>query len=248
MAPTKTKSKKPSAASKRSAPLKLATSAPAVATGVSENKEQTKPAAAAAEKAAPAAKPAVAKKSAAPAPARRPAETSRVASRAASENVVDFSSRGFRDAFDRTASEAQRMQEQATRFSRESAQQMSRGASVASRAMNEGVAIMQGNVETCMQCGNIAADMTRKLSEEVFTFANDMFSSNVEISKDLFACRTINDVFDLQNRLMRTNLDNFFSESARLSEMVFDYINQAAEPIGERINETTDRLSRSIAA
>ncbi len=168
--------------------------------------------------------------------------------RRATENVVNFSARNLRGAFERGAGDAQRLQEHASRFSREGAEQMSRTANVASRAMSESVAIMQGNVETCMQCGNIAADMTRKMSEEAFNFANDMFSSNVEISKDIFACRTINDVFDLQNRMMRTNLDSLFSQSARMSEMVFDYMNQAAEPVSDRLSETTERLTRSIAA
>ena len=156
--------------------------------------------------------------------------------------------RNAREAMERGAGEAQRMTEQASRMTRENAERMSRSANVASRAMNEGVSIMQGNVETCMECGNITAEMARKMSEEVFNFANEMFSSNVEISRDIFACRTINDLFDLQTRMVRTNLDSLFSESARLSEMMFDYMNQTAEPIGDRISETTERLTRGIAA
>lgn len=170
----------------------------------------------------------------------KPAQPS---ARRAAEKVVSFSTQTMRDTLG-----TQRLQNQASRFSREGAEQMSRHANAASRAMSEGVAIMKGNVETCVECGTITANMTRKVSEEAFNFANDVFSTNVEISKDIFACRTINDVFDLHNRMVRTNLDSLFSQSARMSEMLFDYVNQAVEPMSDRLSQTTERLSRSIAA
>ena len=119
---------------------------------------------------------------------------------------------------------------------------------MATRAMNESVTAMQGTVETYMECGTIAAEMSRKMSEEIVSFTNEMLSSNVELSKDIFACRTINDLFDLQTRMVRSNLDAIFSESARFSEMIFNYMNQAAEPISERLNAATNRFSRNMAA
>lgn len=168
--------------------------------------------------------------------------------RRAAENVLHLGTRNVREAMNRGAGEAQRMKKQADRFTREGADQLSRVSNVASRTMNDSVAMLQGNMESYVECGNIAADLTRKVREEAFTFANDIFSSNVEISKDIFACRTINDLFDLQNRLIRTNLDSLFTQSTRMSEIMFDYMNQAAEPISDRISEATNRFSRNIAA
>ncbi|MBN67492.1 MAG: hypothetical protein CMM94_08020, partial [Rickettsiales bacterium] len=74
------------------------------------------------------------------------------------------------------------------------------------------------------------------------------FAENVELSKDMFNCRTLNDVFEMQNRVMKTNLDNFFSESLKMSQLMFQCASEVAEPINQRISETTERLTKNMAA
>ena len=79
-------------------------------------------------------------------------------------------------------------------------------------------------------------------------YANKNFSQNVELSKEVLQIRTLNDLFDLGTRFMKTNLDSFFSQSVKLSEKLFQTATEVSEPLNERISESADRISKAMAA
>ncbi len=147
-----------------------------------------------------------------------------------------------------TASDAKKLSEKAFGFGKDGADQLAKSADAATRSINEVVSISQDNLEACVESGNIAADMSKAVSEEIFEFTNDLFSKNIELSKKAFACRTINDVFELQSKAMKANIDNIFNETAKISEMTFKMASKASEPINERVAETSKRLSKTFAA
>ena len=165
-----------------------------------------------------------------------------------SENVVRFGIDAVKEIFSSTSGEAKKAQTKAFAIGREGAQHMSRSADAASRAMSEAVSVTQDNIEACIESGNITANMSREISEELFNFANEVMSNNIDISKDVFSCRTINDVFELQSKMFRNNVDRLFNQSARISEMVFETMTKASEPLSERMVEASDKLSKSFAA
>ncbi len=132
-------------------------------------------------------------------------------------------------------------------MNKEGAAQFSKSADAATRSMGEMMDISRDNVETCVNCSNIAVNASKNMGAEIFNFANKSFSQNLEISKELLACRTLNDMFDLQSRIMKTNLDNLFSESVKLSELMFQCATQVSEPLNERVSDTTNRLSKTLS-
>lgn len=164
------------------------------------------------------------------------------------ENVVRFGTDAVKEIFSTTSGEAQKAQRKAFAISREGANHMSRSADAATRAVSEAVSNTQHTIEACIESGNITATMSREISEEIFNFANEIMSNNIDISKDVFSCRTINDVFELQSKMFRNNVDRMFNQSARISEMVFDTVTKASEPLSERMVEASDKLSKSFAA
>lgn len=154
----------------------------------------------------------------------------------------------MRNMFASGTGDAQKAQEKIFSFSRDTADNFARSTEAATRSVSDAVAMTRENIEACIECSNVAADMSKSLSAEVFNYANEMFSDNVEMSKEFFRCRTINDMFELQSRLARSNMDKLFSESTRFSEMLFRYASEAVEPINERVAEATERFSKTIAA
>ena len=146
------------------------------------------------------------------------------------------------------ADEAQKAQDKVLAIGREGAEKFARSADAAAKSMNEAIDISRGHIEACVECGNIAADMTRTISAEALNFANEMLTQNMEISKEAMACRTFSDLMELHSRAMQHNLDQIFSESNRFSELFFQYATEAAEPLKERVVEATERLSKVIAA
>jgi hypothetical protein len=94
----------------------------------------------------------------------------------------------------------------------------------------------------------MTATLAKDISAELFESANKAFSDNLELSKELFSCRTFNDMFELQNKIIRNSIDNFFNQSVKLSGMFFEYTTEALEPINERVAQATEQFSKVLAA
>lgn len=130
---------------------------------------------------------------------------------------------------------------------KEGAAQLAKSADAATRSVGEILSISRENVEACVTCGSIAVNASKQMGAELVSYANKSFSQNVEMSKELLSCRTINDMFDLQSRVMKTNLDSFFSESVRMSELMFQCATEVSEPINERVSDTAQRISKTLS-
>lgn len=139
-------------------------------------------------------------------------------------------------------------QEKLASFSRESVEQLSKSAGSYSRLMGEAMDMTRQHAETLVEVSNIAVALSKEISAELVSFGNKSFSQNVELSKQVLACRTLNDMFDLGSRFMKTNLDSFFSESVKLSELMFQASTDVSEPLNERFTESSERLSKALAA
>lgn len=146
------------------------------------------------------------------------------------------------------ADEAKKAQEKFLGIGRESAEHFSRSADATARSLNEAVSLSRENVEAAVECGNAAADIVRSMSTELLAYANSAFSENVETSKRVFGCRTINDWFDLQNDLFRTNVDLVINQTLKLSELSFKLAMDTAEPMNERLTVATNKLAQTFAS
>lgn len=164
------------------------------------------------------------------------------------EKVVKLGSGAVKDFLAAGAGEAQKAQDQLLSFSREGAENLAKSADAVTKALYETISISRDNMEACIECGNVAAALTKDLSSEVFENANRAFSESAELSKEFFACRTLSDMVELNNRLFQQTADNFFSQSTRLSNLVFEYTTEALEPLGERMTRATRQISKTLAA
>lgn len=130
---------------------------------------------------------------------------------------------------------------------KDGAAQIQKSAGVASRSMGEMMAMGKEHVDACVASSNVAVAATKHVGAELFNYANKSFSQNVEMSKELFGCRTLNDMFDLHSKVMKTNLDHFFSESVKMSEMLFKSATKAAEPINQTVSRSAKRISKTLS-
>lgn len=167
--------------------------------------------------------------------------------RNSAENVVKIGGKAVKDFMASSAEEAQKAQEKVFALGREGAENLAKSADVVTKALSEAVEMSRENVETCIECANLSASLVKDVSAEVFESANKAFSDNVELSKDLFACRTLSDMFELQNRIVKNNIDSFFNQSVKLSGMVFEYSTEALEPINERFASTAEQMTQILA-
>lgn len=167
--------------------------------------------------------------------------------RNSAESVVKISSSAVKDLLANGASEAQKVQEKAFEMGREGAEQISKSADAVTKSLYEAISISRDNVEAMLECGNLTASLAKDVGNEIIGYANRAFSDNMEISKDVFACRTINDMVDLQSRIVKNSLDSFFNQSSKLTNMLFEYSVEAIEPINERVAQTTEQMSKALS-
>lgn len=170
---------------------------------------------------------------------------------AAQQNASDMLSQGnamLSDWLSSSAAELQKAQDKLFAVSRESASQLSRSTDSASGSMQNVMDFSRENVEACVECGNIAANISQSMSEEMVNAANRTIAQNVELSKNMFNCRTLNDVFDLQSRFVKENMEHFFNESMKMSELAFQSAADASQPLNERVNEASEKMKEMVGA
>lgn len=182
--------------------------------------------------------------------ANRAAKTTYAAvesTRNSAENVIKIGSQAVKDFMTNSAGEAQKAQEKAFALGRESAENFAKSADTVTKALYESVSTSRDSVETCIECGNMTASFARDLSSDLMEYANQSFSDNMEASKELLSCRTLNDIFALQNKIVKNSIDRFFSESVALSEKIFEYSSEVLEPLNERMANASDKLSKALS-
>ncbi|MFZ4124604.1 MAG: phasin family protein [Rickettsiales bacterium] len=133
-------------------------------------------------------------------------------------------------------------------FGKDAGAQLQKSAQGATKAVNEAVELSRENAEAAMQCGNVAVSVSKNISAELINYANKAFAQNVELSKQIFNCRTLNDMFDLSSKFFKSNLDGLFNESLKVSELAFQGASEISEPLNERISDSTERFVKAVAA
>lgn len=180
--------------------------------------------------------------------ANKAAFTAVESSRASAENMVKMGSDSAREWMSSGAEEFQKAHEKLFAIGRETAANISRSAENASETVNEVIEQCKENIEAALEVSNLAINMSKAMSSEAINFANELFAENVETSKDLFSCRTVNDLFEIQSRALKSNLDSIFSQSMKMSEMLFEFASETAEPINERVSEAAERITKTFGA
>lgn len=167
--------------------------------------------------------------------------------RNSAESVIKISSSAVKELLANGACEAQKAQEKAFELGRDSAEQISKSADAMAKSMYEAISVSRDNVDAWIECSNMTAALAKEISGEIVEYANKAFSDNVELSKDVFACRTINDMVELQSRIIKNSMDSFFNQSSKLSNMIFEYSSEALEPINERVTQASEQFSKAMA-
>ncbi len=168
--------------------------------------------------------------------------------RNSAESMFKIGTDTVKEFFSSGSEEAQKAHEKLFAIGRESTENASRAVDALTRTLGDFVGVIRENADAAIEVNHIAADIAKSINSELVACANTNFSDNVELCKEAFTCRDINDALDLHSKWLSVNMENFFNQSTRLAEMVFQLATEAAEPINERVAEATERFSKSLAA
>lgn len=138
--------------------------------------------------------------------------------------------------------------EKFSKFAEASTEQLNKASQSANRAGAEAMEISRETVAAMTEALNIIASVSKELAAEMVSYMNKQFSQNVELSKQVMTCRTLNDLFDLSTRITKANLDAFFSQSVKTSETIFACANDVSEPLNACAAKSSARLSKAMTA
>lgn len=164
------------------------------------------------------------------------------------KSVAGIGADTMKELFANSAEEAQKAHAKAFAIGREGTEALSRTLDAATRTLNDLVALGRENVDVIVEVGNIVSDITRTANTELVKYANSNFSDNLDLCNEVFSCRNANDLLELNSKIVSVNIDNFFAQSARFADMLFQFANEASEPVNDHILESAERLGKSLAA
>lgn len=164
------------------------------------------------------------------------------------DQMVQAGAAAVKDFIAAGTQEAQKTQQKVMSLGNESLQNWSKTADQAVRSLNDALALSKEQLDAVMESSKIATDLSRELHEKFVAECNDLFSENVELSKNMLECRTLNDLVEIQNRALQSNLSRFFDQGANFTEAWFRLATEASEPLSAQANQVTSRMKRTLAA
>lgn len=164
------------------------------------------------------------------------------------DQMVHAGTEAVRDFIAAGTQEAQKTQEKVLSLGREGMESWSKAAEQATRSLAQNFSVNKEQFDALMESGKIVSDLGREFHEQLVADANALFSENVELSKDLLACRTLNDLVEIQKRAVQSNVSRMLDQSARLTETWFRFATEAAEPLCTQASKASHHLNKTFAA
>jgi len=103
------------------------------------------------------------------------------------------------------------------------------------------------NVEAVVKAGKAFAKGVQEINQAVFGLAQESVQDGVETTKAMLACRTLDDVVNLQAKAATVGLDRWLTEGRKISEMSLKVVEESVAPVAERVNHAMDRMGRPAA-
>lgn len=135
--------------------------------------------------------------------------------------------------------------EQAFAYGRDALSQFTQFAQGAG-APSGNAAIMRENVDAMLECANIYAALSKQLAAHSVAFANRSFNLKIELLKQWLACRTLNDLFDVSSSYSKSVMENIFTQTIAVSEVLFKGASSIADPINACVNENAERARKMM--
>lgn len=95
---------------------------------------------------------------------------------------------------------------------------------------------------------NIWAKGVEKINQETVSLAQDIANKNQEAFKALIACKDINELTDVQNKLAQKHFDTIVSSATKLSEISVKVATDSFEPINDQVNKAVKKATETVAA
>jgi phasin family protein len=135
--------------------------------------------------------------------------------------------------------------EQAVEVAKE---QVEKASVAATQGYGDFAALQKEAFDALVRSSEILARGAEALGKEYFAFAKDSATANSEAAKALLTARSLQEVVDLQSKMVRTNFDKSVDESGKLSEMSLKIASEAFEPLQKQISVAVEAAIKPLSA
>ena len=106
----------------------------------------------------------------------------------------------------------------------------------------------KANVDAVMKSNAIFLKGVQDINKVLFGLAQESIEDSVAVSKKMLACKTVQDVVEIQTAVASSNYAKALKDSGKITDMSVKLAEEAGQPIAKRVNETVEKITKPIAA
>lgn len=122
------------------------------------------------------------------------------------------------------------------------------GTEVAAKGYEDWVAYGKDNVDAWVKSGSILAKGMQDINRAWFGLAQSTVDEGVTATTKMLGCKTVREVVEVQGDYTRCSYRKVVGESRKITDMGVKVAEDVANPLGQRVNATFERLINSSAA
>jgi phasin family protein len=126
-------------------------------------------------------------------------------------------------------------------------QHINKASTTMNQNINEMNAFYKENADAALQSLNAFKSCYEGLSKACFGFVQSCMDQNMQTLKAMMNCKNPQDLIALQNDSAKTNIDTMLAEGNKLSQLTFDAVNKAIQPIQNRLNTVMESALKKAA-
>ncbi|MGB0671772.1 MAG: phasin family protein [Rhodospirillales bacterium] len=104
------------------------------------------------------------------------------------------------------------------------------------------------NIEAVVASANIWTKGVQSYGQKVAELTKANVDESVAVAKKIFACKTPQEVIELQNAYAKSSYDKMVAETKALSDMLVKLSEEASKPVAARVELAVEKFSKPLAA
>ena len=106
----------------------------------------------------------------------------------------------------------------------------------------------QDQLDAILKSSTIVAKGVEDIVKTCMEIAQDTGEKTATATKSIFACKTLNELTDVQTRLAQSGFDDLMSNATKLSEISVKLYTDAFAPINDQFGKAIKKASEKVAA
>jgi phasin family protein len=104
-------------------------------------------------------------------------------------------------------------------------------------------AFSQENIEAVTLSSKITAKAAESMSAEIAAFSKKAYEESMAAAKDLTACKSVSELFEMQVAFGKSSIEDFVSEATKLNEMYAAAAKEAFAPLNARFTAAAETVA-----